>query len=135
MSGKIVLLTGLSGSGKTTLANELKKIIAPLEIIGIGKYILEVKQQERSTLEYWELYHNPTKTISEVDLKTVYQRLIQDSNRLIQTTNLILDGHAVTIDHYGFFVRPASREFLTRIPLSAVILLQLTPRVLLKRLK
>lgn len=134
MNGKVILLTGVPATGKTTLASLLKDTIHPLHVVSFGRLILEVARQNNPDVTYEEIRRNPTQKAKTDLIGEAVRLLLQDIKKQRESTNIIIDSHAVAIDSYGFRITPDSYSFLEQVKYDAVIVLHAPHSEITKRI-
>jgi adenylate kinase len=136
MSGKVIMLTGAAGTGKSTLARSALTQIKPLHKIDFGRLLLERKiQQGHSDLTYDRLRELSSKMITREDVREIDADVIASLPTLRQTTNILIDSHAVTRETHGYRITHYSFDQLRTIALDSVVVAYCTPEVLVERHK
>jgi adenylate kinase len=135
MPGKVVLLTGVPAVGKTTLARYALERVTRLHVITFGEMIFEARRREEPGITYQEMRAFPTKQAAGRTIETATELLIERAGELRQTSNVLIDSHAVAKDEYGFRITPDSEAVLKRLMLDAVIVLHAQPDTVLARMQ
>lgn len=131
---KVIFLTGPPASGKTTLAAELRKHVTPLEVFDFGRLLLESKQQDDPSLTYEKLRADSAFLIKPSDVVAADDYLLHTVKRLRTQTNILVDSHAVTREHFGFRITASNQQLLSTIGLDGVIVLRCLPRERIQRI-
>lgn len=135
-AGKVILLTGAPGTGKSTLAGVIQRIIKPLQTVDYGQLLLErLKKRTGSRISYSQLRRQSSDVISHLDIQKLDAHLISEFGRLRKRTNLVIDSHAVTKEHFGYRITPFSGDQLGKLRLDAVVSLYCDPQVLVNRVQ
>lgn len=122
MQGKFVIITGISGVGKSTITRNVETRIKPITRIGFGELIFEIKNQMGATANYEQLRASPNEAIPINYVNLAEELLLSRVSQLRQTTNIILDSHAVVNDHFGFRIVPEISNF-DKAHLDAIIVI------------
>jgi adenylate kinase len=119
---KLVMLTGISGVGKSTIARHIEDRINPIARLGFGNIIYEVLQREGTDAGRTEIRTTPNRFISISAIKTATTILQERVVNLRQSTNVLLETHAVVSDYFGFWIFPEISDF-EAVKLDAVIVI------------
>jgi adenylate kinase len=122
MKGKFILMTGVPGVGKSTIARNIQTRITPIVRIGFGELIFEVKQQQETPENYGQFKAKPDKSIPINYVNLAREVLLNRVDEFRDTTNIILDSHAVVNDYFGFRIVPEIIDF-ERAKVDAVIVI------------
>jgi adenylate kinase len=133
MQGKFVIITGMSGVGKSTITRNIETCIKPITRIGFGELIFEIKNQMGATSNYEQLRESPNEAIPINYVNLAEELLLSRVSQLRQTTNIVLDSHAVVNDHFGFRIVPEISNF-DKAHLDAIIVIHATFEVVKRRL-
>jgi adenylate kinase len=133
MDGKFVVVTGVPGVGKSTITRSIVTKIDPAVRIGFGELIFEVKQQQEIMVDYEQLRASPNKSIPINYVDRAAELLLEKVTLLRQTTNILLDSHAVVKDYFGFRVAPEINDF-NKAKIDAVIVVHAPFDIVYQRL-
>lgn len=123
MRYKVILLTGVPASGKSTISSEIKKLFQPIKTIDYGAVLLDYLRKSREDLTYENMRYESSGVIKKEDVRKVDEHLISKIQSIRKSTNVIIDSHAVTKEHYGYRVTPFDLIQLNQLSLDAVIVL------------
>lgn len=131
--GKVILITGAPATGKTSLAKALADTVEPLRRISFGQLLFEHKRKIYPTLTYEEMRAKSSQMITPEDVAALDAMLVDKVNEWRTETNIIIDSHAVTKEHYGFRITSFRHDLLTALKLDTVIALHCEPEEILRR--
>lgn len=131
--GKVVLLSGAPGTGKTTLRLSLGSSIAGLQHFDYGELLRRQKAEQGSVVTYEQLREQSASVISAHDVTTMDAKIIEDITKLRESSDVIIDSHALTREEYGLRAIPFTARHLSLLQLDALLVLRCDPEVLLRR--
>jgi adenylate kinase len=131
--GKVVLLSGAPGTGKSTLRKSLGSAIAGLQHFDYGELLRRHKAKHGSEITYEQLREQSASVISARDVADMDSKVIAEISDIRQSSDVIIDSHALTREEYGLRAIPFSSHHLSTLQLDALLILRCDPEVLLVR--
>jgi adenylate kinase len=132
-SYKLFYVTGAPASGKTTLITNLEAKISPCKAIGYGTLIRQALAEEGTDTTYSELREKSSKIVSSGTVSSLDEKIADDLERWLSNSHIIIGSHSVNYEDYGLRITPFSAAVLSRLPMSAIIVLEVAPDELVRR--
>jgi adenylate kinase len=135
MNHHAVLITGAPAAGKSTLLEDLESRVSPVRTVEFGRLIAALLRSRGQDLSHSELRKQSAQVVSSRDVAELDAQVADDISEWLRESHVIIASHAVTHEQYGARVTAFSQETLVRLPLSAIVVLQAPPHVLVTRAK
>jgi len=130
-----VLVTGAPAAGKSALLSELRKRTVPIHAVEFGQLIASRLKAQGRDLSHSELRERSAQVVSPHVVASLDAAVADDISSWLQQSHVVIASHAVTHEDYGVRITAFSHETLSRLPLSAIVVLQAPPEVLVERVK
>lgn len=131
----VLYLTGAPAAGKSSIGKRLKEVFHPLEIFEYGLELTQYINREKGhKATQNEVRAKSAGIITREDVQAVDNQLLLYVSENRARTNIIIDTHAVTKEHYGFRVTPFSLDQIERLAPTEIVVLYVEPSVSQKRI-
>lgn len=130
---KLIYVTGAPASGKTTLISNLETKIQPCKAIGYGTLIRDALAREGTDTAYSDLREKSSKVVSSGTVSSLDDKIADDVQQWLDESHVVIGSHSVNYEDYGIRITPFSAAALSRLPMSAVVILEAAPEELVQR--
>lgn len=135
MTYQAVLVTGAPATGKSTLLKELRRQISNVHTVEFGQLIAARLAARGQKLSHSELRTQSAQVVSPQDVAELDEAVVDDIALELQHRHVVIASRAVTHEQYGNRVTAFSDRTLRRLPLSAIVVLQVPAAELLARIE
>ncbi|NDV63357.1 AAA family ATPase [Puniceicoccales bacterium CK1056] len=134
-AGEVIYLTGAPASGKSTLCNKLASLIPGIKIYEYGNLLADrISKDCGASISQESLKEKSSALVFEYHVRELDQWLIKDVDSVRNYRHVIIDSHAVTLEHYGFRIIPFSAEFIQQLRLSRICCLYAYSQTITERI-
>jgi adenylate kinase len=131
----VVYLTGAPAAGKSSVAEQLKRVISPVEVFNYGQELTGyLAKKTGGPLQQDELRRQSSLVITPEDVEALDSILLKRVGELRSRTNVVIDTHAVTKELYGFRVTPFSLQRFRELRPTKIVVLYTSPEVAISRI-
>lgn len=133
----VVYVTGAPASGKSSLCRELVGIFEAIAVFEYGAQLtsyLNEKYEKESKFVQDDLREMSSRVAKKEDIERVDELLLRMVELERQKSNVIIDSHAVTKEHYGFRVTGFDVEKIRLLGPSHIVCLYASPEVIQARI-
>lgn len=113
----------------------LEARISPVQVVEFGRLIgarLKAQGREASTDQ---LRSQSARIVSAQDVAALDTEVVEEIAGWLTENHVLIASHAVTHEEYGVRVTAFSQQNLAKLPLSAIVVLQPPPEVLVARVE
>ncbi len=131
----VVYLTGAPAAGKSTLAEQLKQVVAPIEVFTYGHELTRyLEEKSGQPIAQDELRKHSSLVITQEDVESLDTILLKRVAELRTRTNFVIDTHAVTKEAYGFRIIPFSLQRIGELRPTKIVVLYTSPGDAIRRI-
>jgi adenylate kinase len=130
----VIYLTGAPAAGKSSLARALKQRVRELEVWEFGDRLAQHLARRLPSVSQHDLRRESGKLITPEDVAAVDRELIEWAHDARKTSNVVIDSHPVTKEHYGFRVTPYGLVDFARLAPTKIWVLYCSPEVTVQRI-